>query len=58
MNKKDLRIKKLWDRGFTDLRVLAHKVGYTGSATDAGIERVKEALRNWGVSTEEINRRA
>lgn len=44
MNKKDERVRKLMARGITDPRMLAHKLGYTGSATVAGIERVKEAI--------------
>lgn len=43
-NKKDDKIKKLWDRGVQDITILARKLGYTGNATTAGIGRVKEAL--------------
>lgn len=49
-NKKDLRIQKLWERGVRDLKILAHKIGYTGSATDVGIERVREALERLNIS--------
>lgn len=44
-NKKDERIRKLWERGVRDLATLARKIGYAGNATTAGIERVKEALK-------------
>lgn len=43
-NKKDERVKKLWDRGVRDMSTLARKLGYTGGAIQAGIERVKEAI--------------
>lgn len=49
MNKKNERVKKLWERGVRDLSVLARKIGYNGSANTAGIERVKEALRSLGI---------
>ena len=48
-NKKDQRVEKLWRRGVTDLTVLARKLGYSGNATTAGIERVKEALTRLGI---------
>lgn len=49
-NKKDQRIKKLWDRGMTDLPTIARKIGYGGAAITPGIERVKEGLRREGVA--------
>ena len=45
MNKKDERIKKLYLRGVTDLKVLARKLGYNGANLVSGIERVKEGLK-------------
>lgn len=47
-NHKDERIKKLWDRGIRDPKVIARKIGYTGNAIVVGIERVHQALRNLG----------
>lgn len=49
-NKKNLKIKKLWDRGVTDLSIIARKIGYTGNAITAGVERVKEGLKAQGVN--------
>lgn len=45
MNKKDERIRKMIDRGVTDSKVIARKLGYTGSALSSGIERVEEAKK-------------
>lgn len=44
MNKRTEKIARLWDRGVTDPRVIALKLGYSGAALTAGIERVKEEL--------------
>lgn len=44
MNHKDERIRKLWERGIRDPKILARKIGYSGNATTAGIERVNEAI--------------
>lgn len=49
MNKKDERIRHLWERGIRDPRQLARKLGYTGGQTDAGIGRVKEALKRLNI---------
>jgi len=45
MNKKDERVRKLWERGVTDPRVIARKLGYEGNAMTAGIERVNDAIK-------------
>lgn len=45
MNKKDEKIKKLFDRGVTDPKLIARKLGYSGGATTAGIERVREGFK-------------
>lgn len=44
-NKKNARIQKLWDKGIRDPKVIARKLGYTGGALVAGIERVREYLK-------------
>lgn len=44
MNKKNAKIQKLWDRGVQDPRVIAKKLGFSGNALTAGIERVREYL--------------
>ncbi len=44
MNKKDERIKKLWNRGVHDPKVIARKLGYAGSALSSGVERVRGVL--------------
>jgi len=49
LNKKDEKIKRLWERGVRDQTVLARKLGYTGNATTAGIDKVNEALRRLGL---------
>ena len=48
MNHKNERIKKLWERGVRDPAIIARKIGYTGNAITAGIERVKQALKALG----------
>lgn len=50
MNTKDERIKKLWERGVRDPKVLARKLGFTGEATQKGIERVHEGLKRLKLS--------
>jgi hypothetical protein len=45
MNKKNEKIKKLWDKGERDIVRIAHKLGYTGNSTNLGIERVKEGIQ-------------
>ena len=49
MNAKNERIKKLWERGVRDPRIIAKKIGYTGNAITAGIERVNEGLKKEGL---------
>lgn len=44
-NKKDERVRKLWQRGIRDMSTLARKLGYTGGSIQAGIERVQEAIK-------------
>ncbi len=52
MNAKNERIKKLWERGIRDPKVIAKKLGYSGNAITAGIERVKEGLKSLGILKE------
>lgn len=52
MNKKNEKIKKLWDRGIKDPRIIAQKIGYTGNSVTTGIERVKEGLKAKGIILE------
>ena len=49
-NKKDAKIKKLVERGVYDPKVIAHKLGYTGNALVAGIERVNEGMKRLGIT--------
>lgn len=49
MNHKDERIRKLYERGVTDPKVIARKLGYTGNAITAGIERVHEAFQRLNI---------
>lgn len=55
MNRKNERIRKLWDRGVTDLATIARKLGYSGAAITAGIERVKEGLTACGIGYEDVH---
>ncbi len=50
MNHKDERIRKLYERGIRDPKVIARKLGYSGNSITAGIERVNQAFRNLGIS--------
>ena len=49
LNTKDIRILKLWEKGM-DKSVIARKIGYSGTATEKGIERVNDALKRTGKS--------
>lgn len=49
MNKKNEKVRKLWERGITDPKIIAQKLGYTGNAMTAGIERVEEAIKTLGI---------
>lgn len=49
MNHKDERIRKLYNRGITDPKVIARKIGYSGNSLTAGIERVHEAFGRLGI---------
>ena len=49
MNAKNERIERLWKKGIRDPRVIARKLGFSGSSMDKGIERVKEGLRSAGI---------
>lgn len=44
-NHKNEKVRKLWERGVRDPRIIAKKIGYTGNAITAGITRVNEALK-------------
>jgi len=50
MSKKNEKIKRLFDRGITDPRLIAQKLGYKGNAMVAGIDKVNEALRELGIT--------
>lgn len=54
MNKKNARIKKLWERGVRDPHIIAKKIGYTGNAVTAGIERVRDALHQEGLLKKDV----
>lgn len=54
MNKKNERIRKLWEKGTRDLSVIARKIGYNGGANTAGVERVKEGLRSLGITFDQV----
>lgn len=48
-NKKDEKIRKLWERGIRDQKVIAQKLGFNGSALTAGVQRVEEGLKRLGI---------
>lgn len=48
MNKKDERIKKLYQRGVTNLKVIAKKLGYNDN--EEGVARVLQALDRLGIT--------
>jgi DNA-binding CsgD family transcriptional regulator len=48
-NAKNERIKKMWERGIRDPRIIAKKLGYSGNSVTAGIERVHEGLVALGI---------
>lgn len=43
-NAKDERIRKLWERGMRDPKLIARKLGFSGEATSKGIARVHEGI--------------
>lgn len=49
MSKKDEKIKRLFDKGMTDPRLIARKLGYEGGAMVAGIARVREDMQRLGL---------
>jgi hypothetical protein len=49
MNQKDIRIKKLWERGVRSKEEIARKIGY-GGAMEEGIKRVEEGLKRIGAT--------
>ena len=48
MNKKNEKIKKLYNKGF-DEKQIARRLGYSGGAMTAGVERVREGMRVMGI---------
>ncbi len=47
-NHKDEKIRRLFEKGL-EIKTIARKLGYEGSATDAGIAKVKESLVRMGL---------
>lgn len=48
MNQKDLRVRKLHEKGMRDKARIARAIGY-GGALEAGIRRVEEAFQRLGI---------
>jgi hypothetical protein len=48
LNQKDLRIRKLWERGMRNKADIARKIGY-GGLLNEGIQRVNEGLERLGL---------
>jgi hypothetical protein len=48
-NKKDEQIRKMVERGYTDPKKIAQKLGYKGAALTSGIERVNEGINRLGI---------
>ena len=54
MGKKEDKVQRLMDRGMTDPREIAKKLGYSGSRMAKGIEYAKEAMEKINdISTKE-----
>lgn len=49
MNKKEGKVARLWERGIRDPRVIAQKLGYTGSAMTVGVEWVRCVIHSLGL---------
>lgn len=49
MNKKNEKIRKQWEKGNRDIPSIARKLGYSGNAITAGVERVREGLITMGL---------
>lgn len=47
-NQKDLRIKKLWEKGQKNKAEIARRIGY-GADIQSGIKRVTEGLIRLGI---------
>ncbi len=54
LNQKDLRIKKLWEKGMRSTGEIARKIGY-GGAMEEGIKRVEEGLERLGIKKDKAN---
>lgn len=48
MSKKEDKIVRLYKEGL-DIRLIARRLGYEGSAITAGIQKVKEVLQAHGI---------
>lgn len=48
LNQKDLRIKKLWERGLKSKAEIARRIGY-GACIQEGMKRVTEGLIRLGI---------
>lgn len=55
MNQKDLRIKKLYDKGMRRPADIARKIGYNSGTLQEGVTRVIEGLGRCGVTIKQPN---
>lgn len=49
INQKDMRIKKLYERGMKQKADIARKLGYAGKELENGVRRVEEAFERLGI---------
>lgn len=52
LNQKDIRIKKLYEKGVKQKADIARKLGYAGKELDNGVRRVEEAFARLGIDKE------
>ena len=50
MSQKDIKIKKLYDKGMVRLSDIARKIGYNDGNLNEGVQRVQRSLADQGVS--------
>lgn len=56
-NQKDLRIKKLYERGVRNPADIARKIGYNSGTLQQGVERVREGLERCGINPDPKTKR-
>lgn len=44
LNKKEEKIRRLWEKGIRDYTILAKRLGYSGNSLTVGVEKVREII--------------